>query len=215
MKKIPGIYRRWTDSLQKYGYEPEELVFGVGNPNAEVLLIGEAPGAEEVAAGEPFVGKAGKNLNEFLSATGIARETLYITNVVKFRPYRVSASGRKSNRPPSKKEIALCAGCLEEEISAIVPKVIVTLGNTALQAVLGEEMRIGICHGMVQAVEPPVFPLYHPASIIYRPSLREEYARDMEKLRFYLKRKLLEVSYRVPFSHSHSEQEQGERKRND
>lgn len=215
MKKISGIYRRWTDSLQKYGYEPEELVFGVGNPNAEVLLIGEAPGAEEVAAGEPFVGKAGKNLNEFLSATGIARETLYITNVVKFRPYRVSASGRKSNRPPSKKEIALCAGCLEEEISAIVPKVIVTLGNTALQAVLGEEMRIGICHGMVQAVEPPVFPLYHPASIIYRPSLREEYARDMEKLRFYLKRKLLEVSYRVPFSHSHSEQEQGERKRND
>lgn len=215
MKKISGIYRRWTDSLQKYGYEPEELVFGVGNPNAEVLLIGEAPGAEEVAAGEPFVGKAGKNLNEFLSATGIARETLYITNVVKFRPYRVSASGRKSNRPPSKKEIALCAGCLEEEISAIVPKVIVTLGNTALQAVLGGEMRIGICHGMVQAVEPPVFPLYHPASIIYRPSLREEYARDMEKLRFYLKRKLLEVSYRVPFSHSHSEQEQGERKRND
>lgn len=215
MEKIPGIYRRWTDSLQKHGYEPEELVFGVGNPNAEVLLIGEAPGAEEVAAGEPFVGKAGKNLNEFLSATGIARETLYITNVVKFRPYRVSASGRKSNRPPSKKEIALCAGCLEEEISAIVPKVIVTLGNTALQAVLGGEMRIGICHGMVQAVEPPVFPLYHPASIIYRPSLREEYARDMEKLRFYLKRKLLEVSYRVPFSHSHSEQEQGERKRND
>lgn len=215
MKKISGIYRRWTDSLQKYGYEPEELVFGAGNPNAEVLLIGEAPGAEEVAAGEPFVGKAGKNLNEFLSATGIARETLYITNVVKFRPYRVSASGRKSNRPPSKKEIALCAGCLEEEISAIVPKVIVTLGNTALQAVLGGEMRIGICHGMVQAVEPPVFPLYHPASIIYRPSLREEYARDMEKLRFYLKRKLLEVSYRVPFSHSHSEQEQGERKRND
>ena len=215
MKKISGIYRRWTDSLQKYGYEPEELVFGVGNPNAEVLLIGEAPGAEEVAAGEPFVGKAGKNLNEFLSATGIARETLYITNVVKFRPYRVSASGRKSNRPPSKKEIALCAGCLEEEISAIVPKVIVTLGNTALQAVLGGEMRIGICHGMVQAVEPPVFPLYHPASIIYRPSLREEYTRDMEKLRFYLKRKLLEVSYRVPFSHSHSEQEQGERKRND
>lgn len=215
MKKIPGIYRQWTESLQKHGYEPEELVFGVGNPNAEVLLIGEAPGAEEVAAGEPFVGKAGKNLNEFLSATGIARETLYITNVVKFRPYRVSASGRKSNRPPSKKEIALCAGCLEEEISAIVPKVIVTLGNTALQAVLGGEMRIGICHGMVQAVEPPVFPLYHPASIIYRPSLREEYARDMEKLRFYLKRKLLEVSYRVPFSHSHSEQEQGERKRND
>lgn len=215
MKKIPGIYRQWTESLQKHGYEPEELVFGVGNPKAEVLLIGEAPGAEEVAAGEPFVGKAGRNLNEFLSATGIARETLYITNVVKFRPYRVSASGRKSNRPPSKKEIALCAGCLEEEISAIVPKVIVTLGNTALQAVLGGEMRIGICHGMVQAVEPPVFPLYHPASIIYRPSLREEYARDMEKLRFYLKRKLLEVSYRVPFSHSHSEQEQGERKRND
>ena len=138
MKKISGIYRRWTDSLQKYGYEPEELVFGAGNPKAEVLLIGEAPGAEEVAAGEPFVGKAGRNLNEFLSATGIARETLYITNVVKFRPYRVSASGRKSNRPPSKKEIALCAGCLDEEISAIVSKVIVTLGNTALQAVLGE-----------------------------------------------------------------------------
>ncbi len=77
------------------------LVFGYGDLNAEIMLVGEAPGREEVLAAEPFVGKAGKNLNEFLAVTGLERDKLYLTNVVKFRPTRMSEKGTLSNRPPT------------------------------------------------------------------------------------------------------------------
>lgn len=166
------------------------LVFGYGDLNAEIMLVGEAPGREEVLAAEPFVGKAGKNLNEFLAVTGLERDKLYLTNVVKFRPTRMSEKGTLSNRPPTGEEIALCQPCLEAEIDAVHPKLILTLGNVALQALLGKNAKIGDYHGKAAKDERgrTIFALYHPASIIYNPKLKETYAKDIDALCAYLTR---------------------------
>lgn len=174
--------------LQALAQEKGELVLGYGNPNAEIMLIGEAPGREEVMAGQPFVGKAGKNLDEFLAATGLVREQLYLTNVVKFRPTRISPKGRVSNRPPTQEEITHCMPYLEEEIAQANPWLILTLGNVALQAMLGKEAKIGQYHGRAtqRDAKRTVFALYHPASIIYNPKLKETYAEDLALLRAYL-----------------------------
>ena len=174
--------------LQALARKKGELVLGYGNPNAEIMLIGEAPGREEVMAGQPFLGKAGKNLDEFLAATGLVREQLYLTNVVKFRPTRISPKGTVSNRPPTQEEIALCMPYLEEEIAQANPWLILTLGNVALQAMLGKEAKIGQYHGRAtqRDAKRTVFALYHPASIIYNPKLKETYAEDLALLRAYL-----------------------------
>ena len=174
--------------LQALAREKGELVLGFGDPGAQVMLIGEAPGREEVQAGRPFVGKAGKNLDSFLEATGLAREELYLTNVVKFRPVRISPKGTVSNRPPSQEEITLCTPYLETEIAQVSPQLILTLGNVALQAMLGREAKIGQYHGKtaVTAGGRIIFALYHPASIIYNPKLRQTYAEDLARLRAYL-----------------------------
>ena len=181
------IYTRLEKKLRPLGYV--DLVFGAGDEKSEVVLIGEAPGRDEVAAKRPFVGKAGKNLDEFLEMTGIRRETLYITNVVKFRPYKLRAKGTLSNRPPTAEEIALCSSCLREELAAIAPRLIVTLGNTALEAVAGGS-RIGDVHGtLIKSRDgEDVFALYHPASVIYRPGLKEVYRNDLTKLKQELQR---------------------------
>ncbi len=182
------IYLCLLKKLAAYGYQEKDCVMGAGNRAAQILLIGEAPGKEEVKSGMPFVGKAGKNLDEFLAYIGIERGQIYITNVVKFRPFRVSDKGRESNRPPSQKEIAVCAECLAEEIRMLCPKLVITLGNTALRAVLGKEMTIGQVHGSsIKRENFSVFPLYHPASIIYNRALKEEYAADLDKLKAILK----------------------------
>ena len=174
--------------LQALAREKGELVLGFGDPGAQVMLIGEAPGREEVQAGRPFVGKAGKNLDSFLEATGLAREELYLTNVVKFRPVRISPKGTASNRPPTQQEIALCTPYLETEIEQVSPRLILTLGNIALQAMLGREAKIGQYHGReaLTAGGKTVFALYHPASIIYNPKLKQTYAEDLARLRAYL-----------------------------
>lgn len=174
--------------LQTLAQGKGELVLGSGNQSAQIMLIGEAPGREEVQAGRPFVGKAGKNLDFFLEATGLAREELYLTNVVKFRPVRISSKGTVSNRPPSQEEITLCTPYLEAEIEQVSPRLILTLGNIALQAMLGREAKIGQYHGReaLTAGGKTVFALYHPASIIYNPKLKQTYAEDLARLRAYL-----------------------------
>lgn len=182
------IYTRLKNKLAPLGYSDDDLVFGSGPESCDVMLIGEAPGKDEVAAKKPFVGKAGKNLDEFLKITGLSRDDIYITNVVKFRPYIESENGRRRNRPPKREEIELCADCLKDEIGEVAPKLIVTLGNTALCAVTGEA-KIGEMHGK-PAISPfgcEVFPLYHPASIIYRKGLLSVYESDLEKLEQLLK----------------------------
>lgn len=162
----------------------DDLVFGEGNKNADIVLIGEAPGKEEAAQKKPFVGKAGKNLSEFLDLIGLKREDIFITNAVKFRPTKVSEKGTVSNRTPSWKEVMYYNKWLKEEIRIIAPKVVVTLGNTPLRSVYANnKIVIGDVHGkLAKEQEYGVFPLYHPASIIYNRSLADTYKEDILKL---------------------------------
>lgn len=166
---------------QIYVGENRILVFGEGEAQARLMLIGEAPGEQETLAGRPFVGKAGKNLDRFLEEVRLDRAQLYISNAVKVRPTKVGAKGRVSNRPPTREEIALFQPWLAREIALVKPGAIATLGNVALHAVTGRALSIGQVHGGWMAVEglPPLFPLYHPASIIYNPALAERYAEDV------------------------------------
>lgn len=173
--------------------EEKPLVFGEGNiDHPPVMLIGEAPGEQESLQGRPFVGKAGKNLDGFLGVLELRREDIYISNVVKIRPTKVSEKGRTSNRPPNKEELALFTPYLMEEILRVQPGMIVTLGNVALKALCGPRVIIGDMHGKVTEVtvrhekqegDFRLFPLYHPASIIYNRSLQEVYDGDLQVLK--------------------------------
>lgn len=170
------------------------IVFGEGNLDAKIMLIGEAPGEQEEKQKRPFVGQAGRNLQEFLDILRLKREDIYITNVVKFRPYKVNEkTGRKSNRAPDRNEIDLWGRFLLREMDVVSPEVIVTLGNVPLKFILGSDKTIGECHGNSYPVSAGsegrnqyVFPLYHPASIIYRKELKSVYRMDLEKLRDFM-----------------------------
>lgn len=169
--------------------EHTEFVWGAGDLNADIMLIGEAPGKEEIKYKKPFCGAAGANLSEFLEALDLKRDEIFITNVCKFRPTKTSAKGTVSNRTPSKAEIKAAQPFLYEEIEVIDPKIIVTLGNTALYAVSGNsELKVGEVHGQIIHIiiigrKYNLFALYHPASIIYNRSLKNIYYRDLEKLK--------------------------------
>ena len=161
------------------------LVFGEGPVAPRLMLIGEAPGEQETMLGRPFVGKAGKNLDRFLELAGLVREEIYISNAVKLRPTKVGKSGRVSNRPPTRAEVALFRPWLMREIEEIRPLMIATLGNVPLQALMGPRLTIGEIHGrMVKAedVAAPLFALYHPASLIYNRSLEPVYESDVRAL---------------------------------
>ena len=176
--------------------EEKVLVFGEGQcRQPAIMLIGEAPGEQETLQRRPFVGKAGKNLDGFLEVVGLRREELYISNVVKIRPVRISEKGRASNRPPNKEELALFTPYLYEEILLVQPQLIVTLGNVPLKALAGSKAVIGGMHGALTQTSVthekqtgvfPLFPLYHPASIIYNRSLQEVYQADLLKLKALL-----------------------------
>ena len=178
------LRREMAEFLQKlYVEEQKILVFGEGRCPARVALIGEAPGEQETLQGRPFVGKAGKNLDEFLALSGIHREDVYITNTVKFRPVKTSAAGNLVNRAPSQEEIRLCLPFLKRELALVKPEVIVTLGNVPLKALAGREAVIGEAHGQWLDWEGVrLYPLYHPASIIYNRSLRPAYEADVIRL---------------------------------
>lgn len=173
--------------------ERKPLVFGEGRMDQPpVMLIGEAPGEQETLQGRPFVGKAGRNLDGFLEAVGLERQEIYISNVVKIRPTKVSPRGSVSNRPPNREELALFTPWLYEEILMVQPRKIVTLGNVALRALAGKQAIIGACHGQTMAAQVQhqgreqtfeLFPLYHPASIIYNRALTEVYQEDLRRLR--------------------------------
>jgi len=177
------------DELSAEGSMP--LVFGEGpEKNPVLMLVGEAPGEQEALQGRPFVGKAGKNLDAFLQAVSLKRDEIYISNVVKVRPSKISAAGRVVNRPPNREEKALFIPWLMREIAIVRPDALVTLGNVALQAFVDDV--IGNRHGRwSQAVVAPadgkaftlpLFALYHPASVIYNASLKETYASDLNTL---------------------------------
>lgn len=161
------------------------LVFGEGPKNPKLMLIGEAPGEQETLQGRPFVGKAGKNLDRFLELAQLRREEIYISNAVKLRPTKVGHSGRISNRPPTKDEIALFRPWLLREIRETAPLALATLGNVPLFAVTDRKLAIGQVHGTwLEAGDdlPRVFALYHPASLIYMRSLEPVYEQDVRRL---------------------------------
>ena len=180
-------YRQELKSLIS-GIKPgmeHALVFGEGPMRPKLMLIGEAPGEQESLQGRPFVGKAGKNLDRFLELAGLAREEIYISNAVKFRPTKIGKTGRISNRPPTKEEIALFRPWLIREIGLVAPAMIATLGNVPLHAVTGAKLTIGEVHGrVIPAGETglPLFALYHPASLIYNRSLESVYEQDVRDL---------------------------------
>jgi len=172
-----------------YPGEGKVVVFGEGNTDASIVLVGEAPGEKETKYVRPFAGAAGKNLDEFLDVLNLKREEIYITNTVKFRPFKVNPkTGRLSNRPPNKDEIKLCLPFLLRQLDVIKPSVVVTLGNVPLKALLGDsKASIGEMHGTpIKIKDFYVFPLYHPASIIYNAGLKEVYREDLLKLREFI-----------------------------
>lgn len=162
------------------------LVFGEGPLHPKLMLIGEAPGEQETLMGRPFVGKAGKNLDRFLELAGMRREEIYISNAVKIRPTKTGKTGRISNRPPTKEEIALFRPWLLREIDLVAPQVIATLGNVPLFAVTGDRrLTIGEAHGRVMEAGETgrrLFALYHPASLIYNRALEPVYEQDVRAL---------------------------------
>jgi DNA polymerase len=180
MKKLNSEMAKFFREL--YAGEDKVLVFGEGAKKARIMLVGEAPGAQEALLGRPFVGKAGKNLDEFLELSGFKREELYITNVVKFRPTKVSAAGRTVNRAPTREEVQLFLPWLKKEIAMVKPECVVAMGNTALSALHGKST-IGVVHGQSLEAEGRVlFPIYHPASLIYNRSLADTYREDLQRL---------------------------------
>lgn len=166
----------------------KDYVFGAGNINSPFVLIGEAPGADEVRCRRPFCGKAGEKLTAYLSQAGINRDALFITNAVKYRPVKISGKGTVSNRTPTKAEISTAMPFLHREISILQPCLIVTLGNTPLRAVTGNfKLNIGDVHGecmdaSVQGAVYKLFPMFHPAALIYNPALADDFSDDLKRL---------------------------------
>jgi len=185
---LAAIYEDMLTAVAAFGKTQTDMVYGEGPSGAPLMLIGEAPGAEETRLSRPFVGRAGKNLDEFLTAVSLERSDIYITNVVKFRPFKISAKGTLSNRPPEKDEISCMKPLLFREIEVVCPRIVVTLGNVPLKCLADISATIGVHHAAPMTARAlshkfMLFPLYHPASIIYNPSLRTVYDQDLVKLR--------------------------------
>jgi uracil-DNA glycosylase len=148
-------------------------VFGVGNPDADVMFVGEAPGADEDAQGEPFVGKAGQLLTKIIKAMGFGREEVYIANILKCRP---DTPGSKfGNRPPTPTEMQTCKPYLMEQIDIIQPKVIVALGATAVEGLLGNRAPMHQLRGRWNSFNgTPLMVTYHPAYLLRNQSPSEK-----------------------------------------
>ena len=152
------------------------LVFGQGNPKADLMFVGEAPGADEDAQGLAFVGRAGQLLTKIIEAIGLTREDVFIANVLKCRP--------PENRNPEPDEVAACLPYLREQIRLIAPRVIVTLGTFATQAILETELSIGRLRGRFHPLGPVrVMPTYHPAFLLRSPERKKDVWEDMKKVR--------------------------------
>lgn len=155
------------------------IVFGTGNPRARVMFVGEAPGKNEDLQGEPFVGRAGENLNRMLALAGLQREDIYIANVLKCRP--------PGNRNPKADEVLACSPYLREQIRSIWPDVIVTLGNPATHFVLKTEVGITKLRGRFhQMGHFTVMPTLHPAAALRNPAWQRLLEEDFAMLGAYL-----------------------------
>ena len=165
----------------------KNVVFGVGSIDAQLMFVGEAPGADEDAQGEPFVGAAGQLLTKIISATGLSRADVYIANILKCRPDTPGQSA--GNRKPTPEEMQTCIPFLHEQIDLIRPKVIIALGATAVEGLLGKTVGITKLRGHWQTYRgTPLMPTYHPAYLLRNQSLAtkrevwEDVLQAMEKL---------------------------------
>lgn len=169
-----------------------KVVFGKGNKNADIMFIGEAPGEKEDLEGIPFVGKAGKELDQLLNKINLNLEDVYIANILKCRPPK--------NRDPTKQEIITCTPYLIKQIELIKPKVIATLGNYSTKFVLAKlihnDMKkikgISTLHGQkfnikIKENEYTIIPIYHPAAMMYRPKIREDFETDFNTIKEFIK----------------------------
>lgn len=149
------------------------VVFGVGNPTARLMFIGEGPGRDEDLQGEPFVGAAGKLLNRILAAMGLSRDDVYIANTVKCRP--------PNNRNPEPEELAACRPYLLRQVELVAPEMVVVLGRVAMQAVLGTDAPLGRMRGSVHDWSGiPVVCTYHPAYLLRTPADKGKTWDDMQ-----------------------------------
>jgi len=156
-----------------------QVVFGVGDPSADLMFVGEAPGFHEDQQGKPFVGQAGKLLDKLLAGIGLGRDQVYIANVLKCRP--------PGNRDPQPDEIEACEGHLFRQISMIEPKVVATLGNFATKLLSGKPTGITRVHGAEQEAtlggrSVLLYPLYHPAAALYTPAMLKVLESDFARL---------------------------------
>ena len=156
-----------------------QVVFGAGNADADLMFIGEAPGAKEDASGIPFVGAAGKLLDELLAGVGLARADVFIANVLMCRP--------PGNRDPQPGEIDNCQGYLMRKVELIQPRVICTLGNFATKLLRGEPVGISRLHGQAEIITignraVRLYPLYHPAAALYTRALLDTLRADVARL---------------------------------
>lgn len=150
-----------------------QTVFGTGNPNAELMFVGEAPGADEDRLGEPFVGRAGELLTRIISAMGLSRDDVYIANVLKCRPDM--PKGSTGNRIPTPQEMQNCLPYLREQIALIRPRVLVALGKTAMSGLVGTDEPMGSMRGRWFEFESiPLLPTYHPSYLLRNGSNTEK-----------------------------------------
>jgi uracil-DNA glycosylase family 4 len=157
-----------------------QVVFGVGNPKANLMFVGEAPGADEDRLGEPFVGRAGQLLTKIIEAIGLARGDVYIANVIKCRP--------PGNRNPEPDEVSTCEPFLFEQIDLIGPRVIVALGTFAAHALLKTDVPISRLRGRVHDFRggSRLIPTFHPAFLLRSPDRKRDVWEDMKKVRALL-----------------------------
>jgi DNA polymerase len=178
-EELPAIREALGDCTRCRLHERRtQIVFGVGNPRAGLMFVGEGPGAEEDARGEPFVGKAGQKLDQMIEAIGLRRDEVYIANVVKCRP--------PDNRTPLPDEVATCSPFLFRQIMAIRPRVIVALGSPAARTLLGSTVGITKLRGIWHEFHGiPVMPTFHPAYLLraYTKENRAKVWDDLQRAR--------------------------------
>ncbi|MCA0972565.1 uracil-DNA glycosylase [Halobacillus litoralis] len=197
-----------TEALRRIEpYDVEGFVLGAGDERSDIMIVGEAPGENEAVKGEPFIGRAGKELDKQLDILGLNRKDIYLTSVVRSRPYRwvenTNKPGyRKANRKPNKKEIIAHAKLLDYQIDQVKPSVIIALGSVAYQRLTGREDKMSSIIGSVMEVpllkwsdeegwitseeEYKVVALYHPAAVFYNPKIRSEIEDSLKNVREYL-----------------------------
>ena len=192
---LDDLARRIKDCQKcKLGRTRTNLVFGVGNPKAELMFVGEGPGFDEDRLGIPFIGRAGQLLTKIIESIKLTREEVYISNIVKCHPLKdpTHPEMRGNDRPPTQDEVAQCLPILFKQIGIIEPKIICTLGSPATKALLNLTEGIGKLRGKFYDFYPPygkfgepikVIPTYHPAYLLRDPTRKREVWEDMKEIK--------------------------------